>query len=149
MDTFNSSGPGCTRLAREPLYSDLKNCQKIDLGAKQMFFFFNYKKMLGPKQKYFLDCEEQNIFRTVEKTWKIKLLKVDDNYDDHDNDDVAPLFTKFQTALSRVQYEPKKKTKNENSPKYNLWKIKNEKKKLLGPKQKHFSLQRTKSLKNS
>ena len=76
--------------------------------------------MLGPKQKYFLDCEGQNIFRTVEKTWKIKLLKVDDNYEDHDDDAVAPSFTKFETALTRVLYVPKKKTKNGNSPNYNL-----------------------------
>ena len=58
----------CIRLVTGRLYSNLKIAQKI--WAVKIIVCKNTKKMVGPKRKYL--CNGQNLFRTVEKTWKIK-----------------------------------------------------------------------------
>ena len=56
----------CTRLVAGRLYSDLKNCRKLDFGPKTCSFRKS-KKNSRTKTKVFLDSKGHNLFRTVEQ----------------------------------------------------------------------------------
>ena len=59
----------CTRLVTGRLYSDLKQCQKSPIWGKNGENC-SIKKIARTKMETFLGCTRQNLFRTVDKSWK-------------------------------------------------------------------------------